>query len=303
MKVLIIGYGSIGQRHYDVLSSMGVFEDIHVVTSQTLHMTTTFTTLESVSDIATYDYFVIASETNKHLSQLLYLDTHVKNKTILCEKPLFDKYQNTELPSNAIYVGYVLRFHPIFERIKSLLGTETPIAVSIKSGSYLPSWRPQRDYRTLYSASKEQGGGVLLDLSHEIDYAQWLFGPLSLLSAYQSKISDLEIDSDDITVITAQTPAKTLITISLDYISKIPLREIVIHANTQTLIADLIANTLRIGTLDGEIETITLEPFERNDLFIQMHRSALGDKTDLCTLSEGLSVMKTITDIQEHHHG
>jgi len=303
VKVLIIGYGSIGQRHYDVLSSMGVFEDIHVVTSQTLHMTTTFTTLESVSDIATYDYFVIASETNKHLSQLLYLDTHVKNKTILCEKPLFDKYQNTELPSNAIYVGYVLRFHPIFERIKSLLGTETPIAVSIKSGSYLPSWRPQRDYRTLYSASKEQGGGVLLDLSHEIDYAQWLFGPLSLLSAYQSKISDLEIDSDDITVITAQTPAKTLITISLDYISKIPLREIVIHANTQTLIADLIANTLRIGTLDGEIETITLEPFERNDLFIQMHRSALGDKTDLCTLSEGLSVMKTITDIQEHHHG
>lgn len=303
MKALIVGYGSIGQRHYDVLSSMGVFDAIHVVTSQTLQTTTTFTTLESVSDIATYDYFVIASETNKHLSQLLYLDAHVKNKTILCEKPLFDTYHNTELPSNAIYVGYVLRFHPIFERIKSRLGTETPIAVSIKSGSYLPSWRPQRDYRTLYSASKEQGGGVLLDLSHEIDYAQWLFGPLSLLGAYQSKISDLEIDSDDITVITAQTPAKTHMSISLDYISKIPLREIVIHTNTQTLIADMIANTLKIGTLDGGIETITLEPFERNELFIQMHRSALGDKTDLCTLSEGLSVMKTITEIQEHHHG
>ncbi|HEX5328685.1 Gfo/Idh/MocA family oxidoreductase, partial [Sulfuricurvum sp.] len=216
---------------------------------------------------------------------------------------LFDTYHNTELLSNAIYVGYVLRFHPIFERIKSRLGTETPIAVSIKSGSYLPSWRPQRDYRTLYSASKEQGGGVLLDLSHEIDYAQWLFGPLTLLSAYQSKMSDLEIDSDDITVITAQTPAKTHMNISLDYISKIPLREIVILTNTQTLIADLIANTLKIGTRDGEIETITLEPFERNELFIQMHRSALGDKTDLCTLSEGLSVMKTITEIQEHAHG
>ncbi|HEX5330602.1 Gfo/Idh/MocA family oxidoreductase, partial [Sulfuricurvum sp.] len=134
MKALIVGYGSIGQRHYDVLSSMGVFDAIHVVTSQTFQTTTTFTTLESVPDIATYDYFVIASETNKHLSQLLYLDSHVKNKTILCEKPLFDTYHNTELLSNAIYVGYVLRFHPIFERIKSRLGTETPIAVSIKSG-------------------------------------------------------------------------------------------------------------------------------------------------------------------------
>lgn len=303
MKTLIVGYGSIGQRHYDVLSSMGVFDAIHVVTSQTLQDITTFKTLESVCDIEGYDYFVIASETNKHLSQLIYLDTHVKNKTILCEKPLFDTYQNTQLPSNAIYVGYVLRFHPIFERIKSLLGTETPITVSIRAGSYLPSWRPQRDYRTLYSASKEQGGGVLLDLSHEIDYAQWLFGPLSLLGAYQSKISDLEIDSDDITVITAQTSNNAPITITLDYISKIPLREIVIHTNTQTLIADMIANTLKIGALDGEIVTIALKPFERNELFIKMHRSALSDKTYLCTLSEGLSVMKTITDIQEHHHG
>lgn len=303
MKVLIIGYGSIGQRHHDVLSSMGVFDAIHIVTSQTLQDITTFTTLESIADIETYDYFVIASETHKHLSQLLYLDAHVRNKTILCEKPLFERYENTQLKHNAIYVGYVLRFHPIFERIKSLLGTETPISVSIKTGSYLPLWRPQRDYRSLYSAHKEQGGGVLLDLSHEIDYAQWLFGPLSLLSAYQSKISDLEIDSDDTTVIMAQTPAKTLMSISLDYVSKIPLREIVIHTNTQTLIADMIANTLKIGTLDGGIETITLEPFERNDLFIQMHRCALGDKTDLCTLDEGMSVMKTITEIQEHHHG
>jgi CMP-N,N'-diacetyllegionaminic acid synthase len=303
VKALIVGYGSIGQRHYDVLSSMRVFDAIHVVTSQMLQDITTFKTLESVCDIKSYDYFVIASETNKHLSQLIYLDTHVKNKTILCEKPIFDTYQNTQLPNNAIYVGYVLRFHPIFEQLKSLLGTETPIAVSIRAGSYLPSWRPQRDYRTLYSASKEQGGGVLLDLSHEIDYAQWLFGPLSLLGAYQSKISDLEIDSDDITVITAQTSHNASITITLDYISKIPLREIVIHTNTQTLIVDMIANTLKIGALDGEIETITLEPFERNELFIKMHHSALSDKTDLCTLSEGLSVMKTITDIQEHHHG
>lgn len=302
MKALIIGYGSIGQRHYDVLSSMEVFDVIHIITSQALEDITTFETLESVPNIDTYDYFVIASQTHKHLHQLLYLDTHVKNKTVLCEKPLFDRFQEISLQNNRVYVGYVLRFHPIFERIKSQLGTEIPITVSIKAGSYLPTWRPKRDYRSLYSASKEHGGGVLLDLSHEIDYAQWLFGPLTLLSTYQDKISDLEIDSDDVTVIMARTPAKTLMTISLDYISKIPVRQIIVHTNAQTLEADMITNTLKIGTSEGEIQTITLEQFERNDLFIQMHRSALEDKRKLCTLHEGLSVMKTITDIQEQNY-
>jgi CMP-N,N'-diacetyllegionaminic acid synthase len=282
---------------------MGIFEEIHVVTSQTLDDTMTFKTLESLSDIDTYDYFVIASETHKHLSGLLYLDAHVNNKTILCEKPLFETYHTCNLSNNALYVAYVLRFHPIFASIQEILSEDPPIAVSIKTGSYLPTWRPDRDYRQLYSASKEQGGGVLLDLSHEIDYAEWLFGPLKVLNAYQGKISDLEIDSDDITVITAQGDHDALITVSLDYISKIPMREIVIHTDTKTIFADMISNTIKIGTKEGEIRTITLEPFERNELFIRMHRSALGDKTNLCTLREGLNVMKTITDIQEQRHG
>lgn len=303
MKALIIGYGSIGQRHYSVLSSMGIFEAIHVVTSQTLDDTMTFKTLESLRNIDTYDYFVIASETHKHFEQLLYLDSHTKDKIILCEKPLFEQFREIPIKNNLIYVGYVLRFHPIFASIQEILSQESPIAVSIKTGSYLPTWRPDRDYRKLYSASKEQGGGVLLDLSHEIDYAQWLFGPLKILNAYQGKISDLEIDSDDITLLSAQGDHDTLITVSLDYISKIPMREILIHTDTKTIFADMISNTIKIGTKEGEIRTITLEPFERNELFIRMHRSALGDKTNLCTLREGLNVMKTITDIQEQRHG
>lgn len=303
MKALIIGYGSIGQRHHDVLSSMGTFETIHIVTSQTLDDITTFKTLEDVTNIGTYDYFVIASETYKHFDQLISLDRHVNQKIILCEKPLFDRYQEITIENNHVYIGYVLRFHPIFTSIRTLLNEDTPISVSIKTGSYLPTWRPQRDYRTLYSALKEQGGGVLLDLSHEIDYAQWLFGPLRLLNSYQGKISDLEINSDDITVITAQNNHNALITLSLDYISKIPVREMSIHTNNQSIHADMINNTLKIGTKEGEIKTITLEPFERNDLFIKMHRSALGDKENLCTLHEGLDVMKTISQIQEDNHG
>ncbi|MCL4430952.1 MAG: Gfo/Idh/MocA family oxidoreductase [Epsilonproteobacteria bacterium] len=303
MKALIIGYGSIGQRHHDVLSSMEIFEAIHIVTSQILDDITTFKTLEDVTNIDTYDYYVIASETYKHFDQLIYLDRHVNQKIILCEKPLFDRYQEITIENNHVYIGYVLRFHPIFTSIRTLLNEETPILISIKTGSYLPTWRPQRDYRTLYSAFSEQGGGVLLDLSHEIDYAQWLFGPLRLLNSYQGKISDLEIDSDDITVITAQGNHNTLITLSLDYISKIPMREMSIHTNNQSIHADMINNTLKIGTKEGEVQTIALEPFERNDLFIQMHRSALGDKENLCTLHEGLNVMKTISYVQEHNHG
>lgn len=136
-----------------------MFKETHIVTSQTLNDFTTFKTLESVPDIEMYDYFVIASETYKHKDQLLFLEKAVKGKTILCEKPLLDHYQEISMENNHVYIGYVLRFHPIFASIRNLLNEETPISVSIKTGSYLPSWRPQRDYRTLYSASKEQGGG------------------------------------------------------------------------------------------------------------------------------------------------
>lgn len=304
MKALLIGYGSIGKRHYEVLSQIDVITRIDIVTAQTLQGITTFRILENVENLDDYDYFVIASETFKHFDQLEYLEKNTKNKIILCEKPLFDRQNKIVIKNNDIYVGYVLRFHPLLQKISTILKEEDIfLFVQIKCGSYLPSWRPGTDYRKSYSASKDQGGGVLLDLSHEIDYMQWLFGRVDTIASLQLKVSDLEIDSDDLVSATGKTDKGIVFGFSLDYISKIPMRELIIHTNEKTIRADLINNVLNIGTKEGAIETIKIEGYDRNDLFRKMHLSALGDKENLCTLEEGLCVMKTISMIQEQNNG
>ena len=303
MNALIIGYGSIGKRHYEVLGQIDLIEKIDIVTAQMLTDITTFKTLADVENLDGYDYFVIASETSKHFEQIEYLENHTKNKTILCEKPLFDEWRDVEVKNNSIYVGYVLRFHPLIQEMRSMIKEETILSAQIICGSYLPTWRPGSDYRKSYSASKKLGGGVLLDLSHEIDYAQWLFGAVSDICSMQSKVSDLEIDSDDLVVATGKTEKGVVFGMSLDYISKVPMRELNIHTNEKTIRADLIHNTMIIGTKDGSIEVIDIAKFDRNDLFLKMHLAALGNKESLCTLTEALCVMKTISIIQGQNNG
>lgn len=302
MNALIIGYGSIGKRHHEVLSTIDIITNIDVVTAQTLSGITTYNAIDQVDNLENYDYIIIASETYKHFDQINYLEKNTKHKIILCEKPLFGKEQTIEAKNNDIYVGYVLRFHPILQKIHHLLKDDRPLFAQVKCGFYLPFWRPGTDYRNCYSAKKDQGGGVLLDLSHEIDYTQWLVGAAETIGSYQTKISDLEITSDDLVVATGKTDKGVIFNISMDYISKISMRELTIHTDEKTIHADLINNTLRLGTKNDGVKTIDIEGFDRNDLFRKMHLSAIGNKEGLCTLKEGLRVMKTISTIQEQNN-
>lgn len=303
MNALLIGYGSIGKRHYEVLSQIDLIERIDIVTAQTLPNLTTHKTIDAVKNLDYYDYIVIASETHKHFEQIKYLEKNMNHKIILCEKPFFDTFRDIEVKNNFVYIGYVLRFHPVLQQIRLLLEKEKTLFAQIQCGSYLPSWRPKIDYRKSYSASKKEGGGVLLDLSHEIDYTQWLFGTVETIFSYQSKISDLEIDSDDLVIAMGKTDRQMMFSVSLDYISKISMRTLTIHTNNKTIQADLIKNTLQIGTKEGDIKTLTFENSDRNEMYRQMHLSALGNKENLCTLTEGLEVMKTISVIQGQNHG
>jgi CMP-N,N'-diacetyllegionaminic acid synthase len=84
------------------------------------------------------------------------------------------------------------------------LGNEKILNINIFCGSNLPDWK-KTDYSKSYSASKKLGGGVLLDLSHEIDYLHWIFGDLNILYSYNKKISNLDIDCDDFLSLNAQT--------------------------------------------------------------------------------------------------
>jgi CMP-N,N'-diacetyllegionaminic acid synthase len=298
LKVLLIGYGSIGKRHEEVLSKVLSIKHIDIVTKQKLAHKNTFLSMKEISDLNYYDYFIISSETNKHYGQLKYLENQVQDKIIFCEKPLFNKKEDLNIKNNQVYIGYVLRFHPLFQKLKELLVDEKIININVKCGQYLPTWRPDTNYRTSYSAFKEEGGGVLLDLSHEIDYVQWLVGKLINIKSYQVKVSDLEINSDDLTMILAKTDEGDCVNISIDYISKITHRNVLIDTFNCSYNLDLINNKLIQKCKDTQkiiFENIVLE---RNDMFEKMHLSIFKRDNISCTYNEALSVMDTINIIQ-----
>jgi len=298
LRMLLIGYGSIGRRHDEVLSNFSEIESIDIVTKQDIYNRTIYKSLQEIKNISQYSYFIIASETTKHYEQLVYLDLHVKNKIIFCEKPLFASKKTLKIVHNEVYIGYVLRFHPLLQRLKALLQNEKVINVNVKCGQYLPTWRPDRDYRESYSAKKEKGGGVLLDLSHEIDYVQWLFGKIEDIKSYQLKISDLEINSDDLTLFLGKTKQDVIVNLSIDYISKITHRRVIVDTLDSSYELNFVANTLIKKDKNGLEEVYSFTNLERNFMFEKMHKSILANKENICTFSEGLDVMDTISVIQ-----
>ncbi|WP_419767371.1 Gfo/Idh/MocA family protein [Arcobacter sp.] len=301
MKVLIIGFGSIGKRHYDVLSKFSQIESIDLITKQQINNIQSFKFLEEVDNINTYDYFVIATQTNKHFEQLKYLEENVENKLIFCEKPLFETKKNLLIKKNKVFIGYVLRFHPLLKKLKTFLEDETVIKVNVDCGQYLPTWRPNINYKDCYSAKKEEGGGVLLDLSHEIDYVQWLFGKITAIKSYQVKISDLEIDSDDLTMLIGKTNKNVFVNVSMDYISKFTHRRILVDTLNGSYELDFIANELLTKNKAGLEEKYDFPNLERNYLFEQMHTSILTHNQNICDYQNGLEVMDTISRIQEQN--
>lgn len=301
MKVLLVGFGSIGKRHYEVLSELPQVQTIHIVTQQNLKEKTCFKELTFVSDIDSYDYFVIASQTNKHYEQLKFLEENLKDKLIFCEKPLFKEKKDLEIKNNKIFIGYVLRFNPLLQQLKELIKDEEVLLATAKCGQYLPSWRPDTDYRECYSAKKEEGGGVLLDLSHEIDYIQWLCGKIELLNSIQTKISNLEIDSDDLTMMIGKTDKNSFINISIDYMSKITHRKLLLETNNYTYELDFIANRL-VRKNESAVEKVyELSNLQRNEMFKKMHLDIFDAQQNICSFEEAVKVMDTISMIQEQN--
>ncbi|MCK6499789.1 MAG: Gfo/Idh/MocA family oxidoreductase, partial [Nitrospira sp.] len=189
MKALVVGYGSIGQRHARVLDELGC--EVAVVSRRPVEYPRRYDSLATALSGWRPGYVVIASRTNEHFDDLSALITADFAGRVLVEKPLFDVAR--QMPSNRfshLAVAYNMRFHPLIMKLRDFLGQQKRlVAAHIYVGQYLPQWRPSTDYRSSYSASRDLGGGVLRDLSHEIDYALWLFGSWRHLTALGGKFS------------------------------------------------------------------------------------------------------------------
>ena len=107
----------------------------------------------------------------------------------------------------------------------------------------MPDWRPKQDYRKVYSAKKELGGGVSIDLIHEWDYLTYLFGFPDEIFNLQGQFSQLEIDSEDLSIYIAEYEDK-LVELHLDYFGRQTKREIELFTDKGLIKADLINNSI-----------------------------------------------------------
>ena len=289
MKTLLIGYGSIGQRHARLLTELGC--QVAVVSRRSIDFAPHHSDLtQALTDIQP-DYVVVANRTREHHQAIESLVKHGFQGRVLVEKPLFDCL--SALPRHSFSlatVAYNLRCHPLLIKLKSLLDNSAQlVTANIHVGSYLPDWRPNADYRQSYSAKRDQGGGVLRDLSHELDYALWLFGPWRRLTASGGRLGPLEIDSDDAYTLLMETQRCPLVSIHLNYLDRVPRREILVNTDQHTVRVDLINNTIAI---DGVRESVTVA---RDDTYRAEHQAMMsGNAEGLCTLEEAMETLVTI---------
>jgi predicted dehydrogenase len=290
LRALVIGHGSIGRRHASVLLTLGC--EVASVTRRECQTPIVYSELETALVKWLPDYIVIANRTCEHIETLQLVAGCGYRGRILVEKPICTHPFGGALThqfSSAV-VGYNLRCHPLLERLKEILSNSGPVfSAQISAGSYLPHWRKDRDYRDCYSAHKNQGGGVLRDLSHEIDYALWLFGSWKRLSAVTGKFSRLEIDSEDTASILMATEQCQSVSIHLNYLDRPPHRSVIVNTEEHTIEVDLIAHTISVN---GDVEKLD---FDMAETYRLQHRRVLeGRAWGLCSFGEALDTVAVI---------
>jgi predicted dehydrogenase len=289
---LIVGYGSIGARHCSILRQLG--HHVAVVSRRADVPAPTYANLETALSDFQPDLVVIANRTHEHLAACRDLARLDYSGLALIEKPLWAHSPESAFePPYTAYVGYNMRFHPLIRRIKEKLEGRRVFSAQFSVGQYLPDWRPGTDYRQCYSAHANQGGGVLRDLSHELDLALWMLGPWKSVAARMGRWGNLEISSEDTVDIIAECENCRSLTIHLDYQSHISQRHILIQAEGFGLYADVLAGVLRCN---DEVEHF---PCDRNISFTaQMETLLSGHTASLCSWDEGYEIVRFMEAIE-----
>jgi len=290
-RALIVGFGSIGKRHYEVLSSLGW--NVAVVSRRQLVDVLLFSEINEALEKFNPSYVVVANETSSHFDAILRLSSCGYTGSVLVEKPVFSKF--TEFPANQFKrcgVAYNLRFHPAIQRLRTLLLGQKVLSVNVYVGQYLPLWRPGRNYVDSYSADAEKGGGVLLDLSHEVDYLLWLFGDWSKLVALKGKFSHLQISSEDVVSLLYQSQLCPVISLSLNYLDRVGRREIIVNTDEFTVFVNLVNGDFKI---DNHFENFLVE---RNCTYQKMHEAMHSSmSSDVCSVEQGLAALRFIESV------
>ncbi len=284
VRAVIVGLGSIGRRHLTNLRRVAPETEIAVwhhrrreVAEETAEGDAVLYDLDSVLAFRP-EFAILANPAPFHVSVAQALVANGVH--LLIEKPLShtvdgvaELIEAAERHNVIVSVGYTLRFDKSLQEARRLVldGTVGRIAsIHAEVGSYLPDWRPATDYREAVSARKKLGGGVVLELSHEIDYVRWIGGEVATVSAQLGRLGDLEIDVEDTAEITLRMANGILAHIHLDMIQRSPVRRCRITGTHGTCLWDGIRSRVEVYYADKQEWATVGQPVaaDRNETYL-----------------------------------
>ena len=327
MKILMVGLGSIGQRHARNLRAL-LGGDVEIIAYRVRRLKSVVTPtlqldenldVEKVYGLRVFedlgfalaerpDIAFICNPSSLHVP--VALACVEAGCDIFVEKPLSNDLAGLpELQSSIAkhgriaMVGYQLRFHPCFLRMQEivrqgLLGNLLGVRATV--GEYLPNWHRYEDYRTGYAARASLGGGVILSQIHEFDYLYALFGEAKRVFAIGGHWSNLEIDVEDIasTLMQCEYAGRPIpVHLQQDYLQRPAHRQCEVVGDAGKAVLDFAGLSVTLHPFDGAAEDrFTCENFDRNLLFIREIEHFLDcvktRKKPLVDLDEGMKSLR-----------
>lgn len=288
----MVGSGSIAQRHVRNLLEMRV-RKVTVVTARDVSTDVTFTDPRvSVSRMIPNDpprVAIIANDSDRHVETARRLAAHGVH--LLVEKPIAVELTDdlaglcSEMRAGGLIgrVAYNLRFLGVMAEIRRVIdGGElgTMVFARIEVGQWLPDWRPNRPHDASYSASAGRGGGVALDLSHEVDYMRMLFGQPTVWCGRTSRTGVLGIEAPDVFDAIYSYPQGFSCTVHMDYLERTVRRRIRIVGTEGVVDCDIAARRMEVTTRSGTRVYDDPELFDVASTYVQEIVSFFGEVAD-----------------------
>lgn len=316
----VVGRGSIGTRHIKNLKTLscgkiiGLSESPNPQKDREYHLKYGLEIFYDIDEIRKRkpDAFIIANPTAKHIEYALIAAS--MGSHIFMEKPLshnidgIDKLKTEVSDKHLVFfMANNFRFHPVFIKIKEFIEENRfgrILFARIQAGQYLPDWHPWEDYRGGYSARKDLGGGVVMTLQHEIDYAYWLFDRFKSIKSHVRKISDMEIDVEDIASIIIETEKGSIIEIHLDYLQRPAKRTIQIQGTKGSLDYRIGDRYVKFYNFEKQVDETILDTdgYDNNKMYVDemefFIRCISGEENTISGITDGIYVLNTCLKIK-----
>lgn len=314
---LIIGFGSIGRRHFRNLKELGYERFLFLRSGRSTIDDAEIAGHRSSSNLA--DLLaerpfacVVANPNALHLPPALaaaeagchlLIEKPVSHSLAGCEE-LLEVCRARRLTT---MIGCQYRFHPLFTLVDELLRTGRlgqVVGARAEWGEYLPAWHPWEDHRQGYAARSELGGGVMLTLIHPFDYLYKLFGPVRRARGTVASVPSLGTACEDWADVALEFESGVVGQVHVDYLQRPPVHRLSVWGDAGRAVLDFGAGTLQIVATDGTIDERRVpDGFERNTMFLAELRHFVdcaerGVPTSI-PLEDGIAVLRTVLEAKQ----